>query len=248
VPDLFFARYLPRLGHADDIKVFLHVHWRIHRRPRGTVPAVRHADLVSDPTLARSLTPGAGTAATARTGWPSIAGLGERGPGAADAPTARDGPEALNAALDRLVAAGLLLAAEIGDGRARARWIFRNDPSGRRARDRAVAEGLPIEVPAGVAPAGHSDGASIFTLYEENIGPLTPLLAEELAEAEATYSPRRIEAAFKAAVEANVRRWSYVRAILERMTTEKDDGTSRYAGVSAREKYLGGDNAGYVDG
>ena len=55
---------------------------------------------------------------------------------------------------------------------------------------------------------------NIFRLYEENIGPLTPLIAEMLRDAEKTYPADWIEEAFKIAVENNVRRWRYIEAIL----------------------------------
>src|SRR5574337_591653 len=57
---------------------------------------------------------------------------------------------------------------------------------------------------------------NIFALYEQNIGMLPPLLAEELREAAETYPPEWIEEAFRLAVQQNKRRWSYIRAILKR--------------------------------
>ena len=48
---------------------------------------------------------------------------------------------------------------------------------------------------------------NIFSLYEQNIGLLTRLLAEELMEAEATYPEVWIEEAVRIAVESNKRSW-----------------------------------------
>ena len=57
---------------------------------------------------------------------------------------------------------------------------------------------------------------------------ISPILADELKDAQATYPPEWVEDAFKIAVENNVRRWSYIRAILERMATAgRDDGRSQ---------------------
>jgi DNA replication protein len=67
--------------------------------------------------------------------------------------------------------------------------------------------------------------SNIFELYEDNIGLISPILADELKDAEATYPPQWIADAFKIAVENNVRRWSYIRAILERMATAGRDDT-----------------------
>ena len=67
---------------------------------------------------------------------------------------------------------------------------------------------------------------NIFALYEENIGLLTPMIAEELRDAEKTYPELWIKDAIKEAVNAGKRNWRYISAILERWATEgKSDGT-----------------------
>jgi DnaD/phage-associated family protein len=67
---------------------------------------------------------------------------------------------------------------------------------------------------------------NIFTVYEENIGLLTPMIAEELRDAEKTYPEVWIKDAIKEAVNAGKRNWRYISAILERWKTEgKSDGT-----------------------
>jgi DNA replication protein len=68
----------------------------------------------------------------------------------------------------------------------------------------------------------------IFTLYEQNIGMLTPMIAEELRDALKLYAEDWIRDAIKEAVNHNKRKWSYISAILERWTAEgRDDGTYR---------------------
>jgi DnaD/phage-associated family protein len=75
------------------------------------------------------------------------------------------------------------------------------------------------EVPATSQP-------NIFTVYEQNIGLLTPMIAEELRDAEKTYPETWIKDAIKEAVNAGKRNWRYIAAILERWATEgKNDGT-----------------------
>jgi len=56
---------------------------------------------------------------------------------------------------------------------------------------------------------------NIFRLYEANIGPLTPMMAEMLKEDAREYPPQWIEDAVGEAVERNIRNWRYVRAILK---------------------------------
>jgi DnaD/phage-associated family protein len=235
VPDLFFSRYLPRIADPAELKVFLHVLWRVYRRQRRSVPAVRLSDLVADPTLVRSL-----ASIAHSTGAHNLAATLSFGPEAHTATVA--------GAIDSLVDGGLLVDALVGEGDARDRWIWVNDPAGRRARDSSLAEGMPGEARMPPAMETLPEGSSIFSLYEENIGPLTPLLAEELAEAEAQYSASRIEAAFRAAVEANVRKWSYVRAILARMSKERGDAADRESGEGSRARYLEGPYADYIEG
>jgi DnaD/phage-associated family protein len=66
---------------------------------------------------------------------------------------------------------------------------------------------------------------NIFALYEQNIGMITPLIAEELKEAEKLYPPQWIKEAFKEAVTLNKRSWKYIARILERWASEgKDSG------------------------
>ncbi|HEX7475730.1 MAG TPA: DnaD domain protein [Dehalococcoidales bacterium] len=68
----------------------------------------------------------------------------------------------------------------------------------------------------------------IFSLYEENIGMLTPLIAEELKEAEKNFPATWIGDAIKEAVTLNKRNWRYILRILENWSAQgKDSGTHR---------------------
>lgn len=69
---------------------------------------------------------------------------------------------------------------------------------------------------------------NVYTLYEQNIGLLTPLLAEKLQDAEGRYPMDWIEAAFEEAVTNNKRSWRYIERILERWAAEgKGNGKDR---------------------
>ena len=61
---------------------------------------------------------------------------------------------------------------------------------------------------------------NIFVLYEQNIGLLSPLIADELRDAADRYPEEWIESAFREAVQHNKRKWSYIRAILRRWEAE----------------------------
>ena len=72
------------------------------------------------------------------------------------------------------------------------------------------------------------ESPDIFTLYERNIGMLTPMIADELKEAEKLYPFDWIEDAVREAVNHNKRKWSYISAILERWAQEgRESGTHR---------------------
>jgi DnaD/phage-associated family protein len=80
---------------------------------------------------------------------------------------------------------------------------------------------------------------NIFVLYEENIGMLTPIIADELREAEKEYPEEWIKDAIKEAVRQNKRKWGYIAVILERWATQgRNDGTyKRDSKEAGPEKY-----------
>ena len=63
----------------------------------------------------------------------------------------------------------------------------------------------------------------IYSLYEQNIGILTPIMSEKLTEAEDKYPAEWIKEAVGIAVEQNRRSWAYVSRILERWDMEGRD-------------------------
>jgi DnaD/phage-associated family protein len=93
-----------------------------------------------------------------------------------------------------------------------------NMPANRRALERLAAEGVTLEEP--LPPAEGEPAPNIYTLYEQNIGGITPLIAEDLREAEQRYPPEWVREAFREAAELNKRNWRYIRRILERWEIE----------------------------
>jgi len=57
---------------------------------------------------------------------------------------------------------------------------------------------------------------NIFAIYEREIGALTPIIADELIDAEATYPEDWIIAALQESARQNKRNWKYTLAILKR--------------------------------
>lgn len=83
--------------------------------------------------------------------------------------------------------------------------------------------------------------SNIFHLYEENIGPLTPIIAESLREAQEDYSQEWIVEALQLAVKNNVRRWKYVESILKHWKEEGRDGANRRDDQEDHRRYLKGE-------
>jgi len=82
----------------------------------------------------------------------------------------------------------------------------------------------------------------IFTLYEQNIGMLTPMIADELRDAEKQYSQDWIRDAIKEATLYNKRNIKYIAKILENWSIEgKTDGTyQRHPEKTDPDKYFKG--------
>jgi DnaD/phage-associated family protein len=130
-----------------------------------------------------------------------------------------------------------------GGGSSLARLIFLNTASDRRAIEQ-IQDGR-IDLGRALPPArgaAASAKGNVFQLYEENIGPLTPIVAEELREAEALYPVEWIEEAFREAALLNKRSWRYAEAILRRWATEgrkrEKAGRDPGEGDSARAQFL----------
>ena len=119
------------------------------------------------------------------------------------------------AALEKAVQRGSLLQVE----KKPSCLYFLNSPRGRAAAEafakdqRDVTEMIASSNPPPERP-------NIFKLYEENIGPLTPLIADALKDAEQTYPPEWVAEALEIAVKSNKRNWKYVEAILRRWKEE----------------------------
>jgi DNA replication protein len=221
IPNLFFLELLPQIDHLGELKVTLHVLWALAQKKE----AHRY---ISGEELAADLRLTAGLSV----------------PGDMGGDMAR---EVLSEALERAVARRTLLRVTTGQGLERRDWYFVNSERGRRAVDELLAgKWTPAEPDEPVHV--EAQRPNIFVLYEQNIGPLTPLLAEELMEAEDTYPESWIEDAVREAVELNKRSWRYVQRILERWATEgKDDETSRRGDERDRRRFIEGEYADYIE-
>jgi DNA replication protein len=151
-------------------------------------------------------------------------------------------PEEVRSGLGAAVARGSLVSAT-HDGHAA---YFMNSPEGRLAAQSFEREGWPAGAGVSSAPL---ERTNIFRLYEENIGPLTPLIADALNDAESTYPAEWVAEAIELAVKHNKRSWKYSEAILRRWKEEgraekqsgRDDQASHQHDVEDKiKKFVGG--------
>ena len=115
-------------------------------------------------------------------------------------------------------------------------FYFLNSPRGRAAAE-AFSQGdwrESARIMSGVVV----ERPNVFKLYEENIGPLTPMIADMLKDAEETYSDEWVAEALEIAVTRNVRNWKYVEAILKRWKENgKDERRVQENAQKGSERY-----------
>jgi len=222
VPNLFFTEVMPQISSTAELKTVLHIFWLLSRR-RGYPQFITETELLADPVLATGL---------------AASGVTKE--------------EALRQALQQAVQKGIMLSVKIDKAGQPEDVYFINNEASREAIRKIQQGQIPHLSPApaerDIKPTVLKD---IFSLYERNIGMLTPLIAEQLQEAERLYPPDWIEAAFKEAASLNKRNWRYILRILERWSIEgKGDGKFRgdTEKKTDREKYIRGKYGHMVKG
>jgi DNA replication protein len=217
IPGSFFSELLPQIDHLGELKLTLYVFWRLDQMS-GNFRYVRRVDFKEDPIFLQAFSPD---------------------PIQAEA--------LLDEALERVVARGVLLAAEVHAWEVPECVYFLNSPRGRAALQ-AIASGqwVPGESEP-VSTVLKPEPLNIFRLYEQHIGPLTPLIAEALGEAEDFYPTSWIEEAFRIAVERNARNWRYIEAILKRWQEEgRHAQEDRRDPEKAGRKYIEGELSDFI--
>jgi DNA replication protein len=152
--------------------------------------------------------------------------------------------ERLRDALQMAVAHGALLSVTVEKAGAAEAIYFLNDDSSRLAVEKIKSGELKLAGLKAVAPGpvAAEPLPDIFTLYEQNIGMLTPMIADELRDAEKLYPKDWIHDAIKEAVLHNKRNIKYVTKILENWSVEgRSDGTyQRDSKATGPDKYFKG--------
>jgi DnaD/phage-associated family protein len=120
------------------------------------------------------------------------------------------------------------------------RWLLLGTDENRR---RARARRITSSPDAGWRGTLALERPSIFTLYEQNVGLVTPIIADRLIEALERYPEAWIEDAISEAVSYNRRSWRYIQRILENWATEGRTDEVDRRGTSrdlTRNKHLRG--------
>ena len=203
LPWAFFDQLLPQVDDFAELKVLLHI-LALLQKQKGWPRCVSRSQLQHDELLRHSL-----------------ASVGDL----------RSLEDVLDHALERASQRGSLLRLTVRDGEQAEEWFLLNTERGRallRDLRGSSEEATELRKRLGTSEAASIETRrpNIFGLYEQNIGLLSRILAEELMEAEATYPEMWIEEAFHIAVESNKRSWRYIKAILGRWAAEgREDGT-----------------------
>lgn len=133
----------------------------------------------------------------------------------------------LERAVHGCVKAGLFLLIEARVGTREEAVLFLNTPDNQRTVERVQHGEFSLPNSPDLLPLEEVPPyKNIFVLYEENVGIITPLIADELCDAEATFPIEWIQEAIQEAVANNKRNWKYISAILRRWEHEgKTSGT-----------------------
>lgn len=214
IPNVFFSNLLPHITDMTELKVTLHILAALYVK-KGSPRYVTDSELLQNVSLMAGLKTLGGNPEQALRNGLKLAT--ERGTFIC-LPVETNGKKEtvclLNADSDRL-AAGKIRSGEI------------------------KLEGIGAVLPEPVAVQLLPD---IYTLYEQNVGMLTPLIADELKDAEKQYSADWIRDAIKEAALHNKRSIKYIAKILENWSVEgRNDGTyQRDTKKTDPDKYIKG--------
>jgi DnaD/phage-associated family protein len=211
LPTLFFTELLPLIDNLGELKVTLHLFWAIGMK-QGALRYVRLSELLADERL--------------------LEGLASR---------RESGETVLRDGLERAVARGSVLHIRVDRAETSEDWYLINGPNGREVIEKLRTGELNVHIDEAEDVQLKLDRPNVFVLYEQNIGMLTPMIADELRDAEKNYPEQWIADALREAVTMNKRSWRYVVRILERWRAQGKDGGQLASKASedseARKRY-----------
>lgn len=202
VPNFFFSALLPQISDIAELKTTLHIFESLYRK-RGYPKFATYHELLGNKSLVSSLKE-----------------------------TTKPPDEALRTALEMASRRGTILHLALDKDGVAEDIYFLNTEQNRNIVDKIQKgefslSGLKAKAQTHIE-IETEEQPDIFTLYEENIGMLTPIIADELREATRLYPESWITDAIREAVALEKRNWKYIGAILEHWSTEgRGDGAYR---------------------
>ncbi len=220
VPRSFFERHLARVRDIAALKVLLTIYEKVDQLDKSA-PFVSEDEIFADQPLLEGV---------------RLAG------------SSRDLVDELRHAVEVLVAHDAIVRLCVEEGEEESFWLMPKEPENQRVLNSFVRgeRVFPYRNSKSSAPTRIAvERPNVFRLYEQNIGVLTPLIADQLVEAIELYPDGWIEDAINEAVSLNRRNWRYIQRILQRWATEgRGDETYRRnqsaSGFVEPEKYLRG--------
>ncbi|MFC2007088.1 DnaD domain-containing protein [Chloroflexota bacterium] len=211
LPNLLFSALLPQITDIAELKTTLHVLAAIYRK-RGYPQYVTFRELLGNASLMKSLKKDA----------ESI-------------------DEILRSALKMVTDRGTIISLTVDKGEAIENVYLLNSAANRQVVEKLQNGELELK---GLEVAHRTcieteELPDIFTLYEQNIGMLTPIIAEELRDVEKSYPETWIRDAIREAVSLNKRSIRYIVRILENWSAEgKSHGTHQRDSKTDPDKYI----------
>lgn len=194
IPAQFFNELLPLIDDVAELKVTLFSMWALQQK-EGEYKYLRYDEFVENETLMAGLNC-----------------LHDDG----------DGDAVLDDGLAKAEARGTLLSVVLTVNDDEVCYYVINSERGRIFIDQVTAGEW--------RPTGKDEiellppRPTIYKVYEDNIGLLTPIMKEALSDAEKEYPTEWIEDAIQHAVERNARNWKYIIKVLENW---KQEGRNR---------------------
>jgi len=200
VPDFFLSRLLPQISDINELKTTLHIFQTLYHK-RGYPRFATYKELAGNKSLMSSLKE-----------------------------DVQPPDKVLRRSLEMAAGRGTILHLALDRDGTPEDIYFLNTEADRQVMARIQNGELKLSGIKAIEPAyvDAEEPPDIFTLYEQNIGMLTPMIADELRDAEQLYPQDWIRDAIKEAVALNKRSWRYIAKILENWSAEgRSDGTHR---------------------
>lgn len=199
VPRSFLVDIMPSISSVEELQVSLAV-FRLVDAAGGYAEPLAEKTILRDRTLRAAL----------------------RTEGSPRAPDAR-----ISKGLDLAIARGTLVRLLSARSQKQATFYYLNTPENRssiRLMESGQLAAPRVLWPDDQPPSIVIDRPNAFRLYEQNIGPLTPLIADQISRVIEEYPDDWIEDALAEAVAYNRRSWRYVTRILENWRAQGRQG------------------------